>query len=105
MPKAILTVRTSAASRAAEAAYNSWYEKVHIPEVCNVPGFVSASRYKLHAQVETDLPTYLAIYELDADDPAESVAEMRRRVAAGDIQTTDTVAADPKPESALYLAV
>lgn len=105
MPKAILTIRTSAVSNAAEAAYNTWYEEIHIPQVCQVPGFVTATRYKLHTQPETDLPTYLAIYEMDSDDPAAAVAEMRRRVADGDISSTDTVATDPRPESSLYLAV
>ncbi|MCU1657147.1 MAG: hypothetical protein JWO57_1803 [Pseudonocardiales bacterium] len=105
MPKAIMTVRSSPVSSAREAEYNAWYDQAHIPQVSQIAGFVGVSRYKLQPSTDTDLPTYLTIYELDADDPAEPVAEMRRRVASGDLSSTDTIATEPKPESAIYLAV
>jgi len=52
-------------------AYNDWYDKQHLAEVLAVDGFVAAQRFKL-----VDVPgnpqgasRYLAIYEIEADDP------------------------------------
>ena len=52
-------------------AYNDWYDSQHLAEVIEVEGFVAAQRFKI---VETDHNTqpasrYLAIYEIEADDP------------------------------------
>jgi len=52
-------------------AYNDWYDNHHLAEVLEVEGFVAAQRFKI---VETDHNTqpasrYLAIYEIEADDP------------------------------------
>jgi len=52
-----------------EAAFNTWYEGTHIPEMLGTPGVVAARRFEV-AQPE-GLPTppqkYLAVYELDGD--------------------------------------
>jgi hypothetical protein len=54
-----------------EDAYNDWYDNHHLAEVLQVEGFVAAQRFKI---VETDhnsqpASRYLAIYEIEADDP------------------------------------
>jgi hypothetical protein len=63
-------------------AYNDWYDNIHLAEVIAVEGFVAAQRFKL-----VDVPgnaqgasRYLAIYEIEADDPE---AVLDRLVALG----------------------
>jgi len=44
----------------AEREFNEWYNQEHIPQLLEVPGFLSGRRYQ---SVEGD-PKYLALYEL-----------------------------------------
>jgi hypothetical protein len=60
--------------------YNSWYDHKHLHDVVNVPGVVSATRYKLVQGIEL-LPgaqgvpqRYLAIYEIEGETEAEMAA-------------------------------
>lgn len=62
-----------------EAEYNDWYTGVHLPDLLALEGFVSAQRFQL---VETDKSGgeapggYLAIYELEGDDPEPILAQL-----------------------------
>ena len=52
-----------------EDEYNDWYQNVHLPEICAVPGVVGAQRYKLAAPLMGfDSRPYLAIYDIESDD-------------------------------------
>ena len=54
-------VRSVFSSPEHEAAWNDWYDNVHLPELLSVPGFVSAVRFRqLGAEGH-----YLAMYEID----------------------------------------
>ena len=54
-----------------EDAYNEWYTNQHLADVLKVEGFVAAQRFKLVEVENNTLPAsrYMAIYEIDADDP------------------------------------
>lgn len=43
-----------------EGAFNDWYNKVHIPELLRIPGFVSAERFR---RIGPGI-RYLALYRL-----------------------------------------
>ena len=47
MAKYTFVVLSNSTTPAEEAEYNEWYNKIHIPDVLNVPGFVAAQRFKL----------------------------------------------------------
>lgn len=64
-----------------EAAYNEWYDGRHVADTLAIPGFLSARRYKV---TSIDGPadarwSYLALYEIEADRAAESLAEAAAR--------------------------
>ena len=48
--------------------FNRWYDDVHLADVLKVPGVVGAERYRFRSGEGWK---YLAIYELDCDDPAQ----------------------------------
>lgn len=48
--------------------YNRWYDAVHLPDVLNVPGFKSATRYTI-VDPTRDRPHYMAAYSVECDDP------------------------------------
>ena len=65
-----------------EAAFNEWYAE-HLAEIREVPGIVSAQRYRLAAtqapgMAEPPHPN-LALYEIDGDPEAVLAEIIRRR--------------------------
>ena len=61
-----------------EAEYNRWYTERHLPDVVAVPGMVAAQRLRVTG--ESNLPgSYVAIYELETDDPSAVLAEVNAR--------------------------
>ena len=111
MPKGIMVVQSAPVDPAHEDEYNDWYDNTHVPEICAVPGFVSARRYKVHtpegsaageAAGAAAAPAYLAIYEIDADDLEVPLAELRARRAAGRSRGTGALRLDPPPVVTIY---
>jgi hypothetical protein len=63
-----------------EDEYNDWYTNQHLADVVAVPGFLSAQRFKLRDAMGFEHRNrYLAIYEIESDDPQAVMAEMFRR--------------------------
>jgi len=89
---------------AREQEYNEWYDEVHLADVCSVPGFVGARRYgRSSAPVShADMAPYLAIYEIDADDPASCIDELMARVGDGRIKLSEALQLDPAPLTGWY---
>jgi hypothetical protein len=78
-----------------EAEFNRWYNGQHVPDVLNVPGFVSAQRFRLaDTQFRGKADTghrYLALYEIETDDLAGVLEELRARGGTAEIVPTDTL--------------
>ena len=63
-----------------EDEYNDWYNNQHLADVVAVPGFRSAQRFKLTDAMGFEHRNgYLAIYEIESDDPKAVLAEMFKR--------------------------
>ena len=63
-----------------EDEYNDWYNNQHLADVVAVPGFVSAQRFKLRDAMGFEHGNrYLAIYEVEADDPGPVVRDLLSR--------------------------
>jgi hypothetical protein len=60
---AVLTVWTNAKAEA-EADFNEWYNRQHVNERCDVPGFLSGRRYKSILGG----PRYMALYDTAGSD-------------------------------------
>ena len=83
MAKHVLVVMTNPVSAECETEYNDWYSGQHIGDVVNVPGFAAATRYVASTAQVAGPPQfkYLAVYEIDADDPADAVKSLREALA------------------------
>ena len=97
MRKGVMLVRTGPSDPSREDEYNDWYTNTHIPQVCEVPGITGARRYKLRDAAAGEGPAYLAIYDLEADDLAEPMRELRARSASGQMDMSDVLRLDPPP--------
>ncbi|WP_242124024.1 DUF4286 family protein [Sphingobium sp. Sx8-8] len=74
-----------------EEEYNRWYDEVHLGEVLDVPGFVAARRYRVAPSAGAVTHRYLALYHIDSDDVAASMAELNRRAGSGEMQMSDAL--------------
>ena len=69
--KTLWVVGTECTDLDREEEFNKWYTEVHVPDIKEVAGrsISKVRRYK-NNQLVSGAPQYLAIYELDTDDPA-----------------------------------
>lgn len=74
MNKSQLIVLSNAVA-GCDTQFNSWYDEVHLGDVLKVPGVVGARRFAL----ESDKWRYLAIYDLESEDPAGVIDEILAR--------------------------
>ena len=70
MEKYVLVVESNCSDPAREAEFNDWYDKVHIPDVLETPGFVRATRYVNNDPPAAGKGKFLAVYEIETDDIA-----------------------------------
>jgi hypothetical protein len=84
MAKHILVVLTEPTTPAQEEEFNRWYTEQHLDDVLRVPGFVAAQRFKLNMHWAKSLPAqYLAIYEMETDDPQAAFAALGQAAQSG----------------------
>jgi hypothetical protein len=77
-----------------EAEYNEWYNKQHIPDVLNIPGFVCAQRFRLaDTQMGGDQKAhkYLALYEIETNDLSATFKELAARRGTPDMVMSDAI--------------
>ena len=71
MATAVLLVLTNPVA-GQEKEYNEWYDNIHLREVCALPGFTGARRYRLASGESPQ--KYLALYDIAADNPQQALA-------------------------------
>ena len=86
-----------------EVEYNRWYDEIHLGDVVDVPGFVSAQRFVIDDASDFPGYRYLSIYDIEADDPKATFAELMAR--AGTDAMVISPALDPKASTSLWRAI
>jgi hypothetical protein len=79
-----------------EDEFNQWYDEHHVIDVLNVPGHVSARRFRLSPtqfQFNTVTPThrYLALYDIETDDIQGTLQEIVNRAGGADMVMIDAI--------------
>src|SRR6267142_7014244 len=83
MGRYVYTIFSNAVS-GKEDEFNRWYTEEHLDDVLRVPGFVAAQRFKLSADGPKGLSgRYLAVYEMDIDDPQHAFVALAEAVQDG----------------------
>ena len=86
MAKWLLVVETNCADAAGEAEFNEWYDKTHLPDVLETPGFIRATRFE-NTEPSEGKGKFLATYEIETDDIDETLKvhndNMARKRAEG----------------------
>ena len=69
-----------------EQEFNEWYDRVHLPDVVDTPGYVAATRYQIKA-FKKGRGSYLTLYEVETDDIDETIRvrmeKLQTEIAAG----------------------
>ena len=91
MARHVLTVFTNAQD-GRDDEFNEWYDNQHLKHMLSVPGVLSADRYDLtdNSPFKPTHP-YLTLYELEADDPMQVLAEIAKaKFPVSDALETET---------------
>jgi hypothetical protein len=99
MPKAVMLVFTDPSSPDVEDEYNAWYDSTHVADVFKAaPSVKAATRYRVAESPApgTELPTrHMAVYEVEADDLDQVVADMGAAFTRGEMPMSDTLSVGP----------
>ena len=79
MERWLLTVESNCCDPSREDEFNDWYDNIHLPDILETPGFVSAVRYENTSPAEGQ-GRFLAMYEIETDDLARTLAEFDKIV-------------------------
>ena len=88
MAKQLMVVFSNSAE-GKDAAFNEWYDDVHIKDLLSIDGVVSAKRFEV-ANLEGASQQYMTIYELERDG-AEVMGELAEGMGTGKFAGSDTV--------------
>lgn len=75
-----------------EAAFNDWYDNIHLPDVLRVPGVTRAQRFQT-AQPESPY-RFCALYQIDASDPLAVVEEIQRRAGTEEMPISSLMSSE-----------
>jgi hypothetical protein len=91
MVKYVMVVQSNAAP-GRDDDYNTWYDTIHMQDICDLPGVKSGRRFEATplAMGPAGQP-YLSIFEIETDDPGAFMAEMGKRAADGTIRQSDAL--------------
>jgi hypothetical protein len=89
MPKfKLVALSTPVAGK--EDEFHAWYQNEHLPQIIALPGGQGAQRYKLVAKLMgADPNQYLAIYDIECDDPMAFLGALGQASAEGKLTQTD----------------
>lgn len=74
-----------------EDEFHDWYQNAHLPELVNGLGMEGAQRFQLVAKLMgSDENQYLAIYDIDADDPGAFMTKMGEFAQSGEMTPATT---------------
>ena len=88
MARFVFVVETNA-SEGRDREFNEWYDQIHLKEVCAFPGFTGARRFRLVDGAGRN--RYLALYELETDDPQRDLAALTAAAGTDKVQMTDAL--------------
>lgn len=84
----LLALTTPVAGK--EEEFHEWYQNHHLPEMVSFPGMQGAQRYKLTAKLMgSDTNPWLAIYDLETDDPMAFLGAVGQAAASGKMTQSD----------------
>jgi hypothetical protein len=79
MDRYLLLAFSDCKDPAREKEFNDWYDNMHVPDMLEVPGMISATRWVSADPKEGQRRKYLAMYELETDNIEQFDLSVRDR--------------------------
>ena len=73
MERWFLTVESNCCDALREKEFSDWYNNIHLPDILEIPGFMHAAFYE-NTNPSEGQGKFLAIYEIETDDLAVTLA-------------------------------
>lgn len=107
MAKYVFVVLSNSVSDDVDDEFNEWYSGTHVPDFLQFDSVLSARRFTRseHQFLPSDDALgrrYLAIYEVETDDPAALFEDVHAARVDGRIRPTETIQRDPPPITMLF---
>lgn len=91
MGKYVMVVQ-SQAKPGRDQDFNAWYDSTHLADILAIPGIKSGRRFtSTEVGLGAAVMPYLAIFEVELDDPRTIMAEMGKRSQDGTMKGSDAV--------------
>ena len=107
MAKALLLAWSSPVDAAGEAEFHEWYSNTHIPQIGTaIPEVTNTTRYRLVTPGKSPDETaarYLAVYEIDSDNVAESAGKLGAALAGGALDMSASMDTATNPPELQWL--
>jgi hypothetical protein len=103
MAKHLIIIKSNAVV-GREADFEAWYNDTHLGEILQVEGFLSGQQFR-HPPAEDGgraAFSHFALFEVESDDPAASLALLGETFASGAMTPSDALDPDGLVESAVY---
>lgn len=71
--------------------YNEWYNTQHLSDVLRLPGFISAQRLKISSENSAIPGKYLALYQMETDDPEQAVKNLFSKLGGPEMSVSEAV--------------
>ncbi len=81
MERWLFTVESNCSDPSREKEFNDWYDRVHLPDLLETPGFVRAARYE-NTNPGEGQGKFLATYEIETDDIGQTMAKFSEQLNA-----------------------
>ena len=79
MERWLFTVESNCSDPAREQEFNDWYDRVHVPDILETPGFVRAARYE-NTNPSEGQGKFVAMYEIETEDLAQTLAAFTEKL-------------------------
>lgn len=96
MPHYTFVVMTNAVD-GRDDEFNKWYDGQHVRDVLDIPGMMSAQRFKLSSvqRMKASCPyRYLALYEIETDNLQAVMDELGSRSGTAAMPLSDSLSSD-----------
>lgn len=75
-----------------EEEFKSWYDNEHLADMLKIPGVKTARTFEAWPDSPQTPPfSFVAIYELDVDDPNVVFADLGQRLKSGEMSKSDAI--------------
>lgn len=76
-----------------DAEFNLWYDEKHLPELVTLDAVAGGKRYDVFPGLggQPAKFKYLAVYELEGDDPQAAASQILEAAQTGKLSPSDTV--------------